>query len=152
MTTSTVDARTMIESRLADMASGDLASFERNCHPTATNREAVDEPPACRTPGAEGFYATALWLRGMFSDLGWDVHEAIAQDDLVVAHVTMHGRHTGPFTRYSADGDLIMDVPATGRSFAATQTHWFRYLDGLIVEHWANRDDMAMLAQLGLVG
>ncbi len=150
--TTTTDARTTIESRLADMASGDLAAFERTTDPTAINREADIEPPACRVPGPEGYYATALWLRGMFSDLGWDVHEAIAQDDLVVAHATMHGRHTGPLTRYSADGDLIVDIPATGKPFAVEQTHWYRFRDGLIVEHWLNHDTTELRAQLGLLG
>jgi len=150
--TTTTDARTTIEARLAEMATGDLAAFERVSHPAATNREAVHEPLPCRTPGPEGYYATALWLRGMFSDMRWDVHEVIAQDDLIVAHTTMRGRHTGPLTKYSPDGDLALDVPATGVEFAFTQTHWYRFQDGLIVEHWANRDDLGMLVQLGIMG
>lgn len=151
MTIDTTDARTLMETRFAEMVGGDLDAFERAYHPTAGDRDA-GMPPAGRTPGAEGFHANALWLRGMFSDLAWDVHEAIAQDDLIVAHTTMRGRHTGPLTRYSPDGDLVIDVPATGREFAVTQTHWYRHLDGLIVEHWANRDDLGLLRQLGLAG
>lgn len=30
-----------------------------------------------------------------------------------------------------------------------TQSHWFRVVDGLIVEHWANRDDLGTARQLG---
>lgn len=152
MTISTTDARTLMEIRFAEMAGGDLEAFERAYHPTASDRGAAIAPPACRTPGGEGFHAVALWLRGMFSELAWDVHEAIAQDDLVVAYTTMRGRHTGPLTKYSADGDLVMDIPATGKEFAITQTHWYRHLEGLIVEHWANRDDIGLLRQLGLAG
>lgn len=154
MTISTADARTLMETHLAEMAGGDLPAFERACHPTARDRDAraLGAPPACSTPGAEGFHAAALWLRGMFSDIAWDVHEAIAQDDLVVVHTTMRGRHTGPFTRYSPDGDLVLDIPATGKEFAVTQTHWYRYLDGLIVEHWQNSDNLGLLRQLGLAG
>lgn len=151
MTTTATDARTTMQARLTEMANGDLAAFERAYHPTAVDRFG-GEPPACRTPGAEGFHACALWLRGMFSDLAWEVHEAIAQDDLVVAHTTMRGRNTGPLTKYAPDGDLVLDVPATGKEFAVTQTHWYRLLDGVVVEHWANRDDLGMLRQLGLVG
>jgi predicted ester cyclase len=151
MTISITDARTLVEARFAEMASGDLASFERAHHPTARDR-APGGPPACSTPGAEGFHAGALWLRGMFSELAWDVHEAIAQNDLIAAYTTMRGRHTGPLTAYSPDGHLVRDVPATGKGFAVTQTHWYRHLDGLIVEHWANRDDIGMLRQLGLAG
>lgn len=87
----------------------------------------------------------------MFSDLRWEVHEAIAQDDLVVGHTTMFGRNTGPLTKYSPDGNLVMDVPATGKQVATAQTHWYRLLDGLIVEHWATRDDLSLLRQLGLL-
>ncbi|MDD7939049.1 ester cyclase [Actinomycetospora lutea] len=151
MTITATDARTMAEARFTDMSTGDLDAFTRTFHPTASDR-IVGAPPACATPGPEGFHAAALWLRGMFSDLRWDVHEAIAQDDLLVAYTTMRGRHTGPMTKYSPDGDLVMDVPATGNEVAVTQTHWYRYLDDLIVEHWASRDDLGMLRQLGLVG
>ena len=42
-------------------------------------------------------------------------------------------------------------MPPTGREFATTQTHWFRFRDGLVVEHWANRDDLATAEQLGWV-
>ncbi|HEY5986172.1 MAG TPA: hypothetical protein VIV12_07345 [Streptosporangiaceae bacterium] len=33
----------------------------------------------------------------------------------------------------------------------AASTHWFRTRDGMIAEHWANRDDLAMARQAGWV-
>jgi len=42
-------------------------------------------------------------------------------------------------------------MPPTGKEFAATQTHWFRTRDGMITEHWANRDDLGMARQAGWV-
>ncbi|GAA1390323.1 hypothetical protein GCM10009613_30710 [Pseudonocardia kongjuensis] len=152
--TSTTDARTLVETHLAEMAAGDLEAFERSCHPAARDRDAraIGAPPACSTPGAAGFHAAALWLRGMFSELAWDVHEAVAQNDLVVVHTTMRGRHTGPLTKYSPDGVLVMDVPATGNEFTVTQTHWYRHREGLIAEHWQNSDTLGLLRQLGLAG
>jgi hypothetical protein len=39
--------------------------------------------------------------------------------------------------------------PASGRPFASTQSHWFRVAEGMVVEHWANRDDLATAMQLG---
>ena len=76
----------------------------------------------------------------------------IRQDDLVVVHATMSGRHTGEFVRYRP-GTAIVDavMPPTGKEFAVTQTHWFRTRDDLITEHWANRDDLAMARQAGWV-
>ncbi len=40
-------------------------------------------------------------------------------------------------------------MPDHGRVFAVTQSHWFRLRDGLVIEHWANRDDLGMAMQLG---
>ncbi|MFC8526514.1 ester cyclase [Nocardia sp. NPDC057227] len=150
MTTST-DPRTLALRSLDFMATGAEADFHTVVHPEATNREAIDEPPACRVPGPAGFYATALWLRAAYSDLRWEVHEVVADGDLVVVRTTMSGRHTGPFVTYDADGGVEQAFPPTGRSFATTQTHWFRIADGLIVEHWANRDDLGTAKQLAWV-
>jgi hypothetical protein len=61
----------------------------------------------------------------------------------------MNGRHTAPWTVYAEDGSVDTVFPPTGRTFAMTQSHWFRLEDGLIIEHWANRDDLGMARQLG---
>ena len=134
------------------MATGTLAALEALIHPEAVNREAVDEPPAASTPGADGFWATALWLRAAFSELAFEVHEVVEarESDLVVVHNTMSGRQTGDFVMWE-DGQVKVVMPPTGREFASTQSHWFRFRDGLIVEHWANRDDFATAEQLGWV-
>jgi hypothetical protein len=63
----------------------------------------------------------------------------------------MSGRQTGPFVTYDAQGRIDQVFPATGRSFAVTQTHLFRVTDGKISEHWANRDDLGQAVQLGWV-
>lgn len=134
------------------MATGSREDFERLYHPQAVNREAAVEPPATRQSGPAGFYATAQWLRAAFSGLRFEVHEAVGQDDLVVLHVTMSGRHTGDFVSYQPDTAVVDTVmPPTGKAFAITQTHWFRTRDGVITEHWANRDDLAMARQAGWV-
>jgi predicted ester cyclase len=120
-------------------------------HPDAVNREAKDEPPASRGAGPAAFYATAVWLRGAFAELGFEVHEAVAQGDLVVVHNTMSGRHTGPMVEYDERARPSQVFPPTGRRFATTQTHWFRVRDGKVVEHWANRDDLGTALQLGWI-
>lgn len=133
------------------MATGDLADFTRLVHPDATNREAKDEPPASRGRGPSAYYATALWLRAAYSNLRWEIHDTAAAGDLVALHTTMHGRHTGNFVKYGADGSVTQVFPPTGRTFASTQSHWFRVADDLVVEHWANRDDLGTALQLGWV-
>jgi predicted ester cyclase len=133
------------------MVHGTREQFEQVVHPDAVNREGKDEPLESRGRGPRAFFATALWLRTWFEDLAFEVHEVVAAGDLVVVHNTMSGRQTGVATIYGEDGRITQAMPATGRRFAATQTHWFRLRDGLVIEHWANRDDQGMAMQLGWV-
>jgi predicted ester cyclase len=134
------------------MATGDRADFEALVHPECVNHEAKDEPPAARQSyGPAAVEATAHWLREAFAELTWDVHEVVAERDLVVIHCTMTGRHVKPFVGYDADGRVKEVFPPTGKRFASTQTHWIRVIDGKMIEHWANRDDLGTAEQLGWV-
>ncbi len=133
------------------MATGDREDFAEVMHPEVFNHEQRDEPPATRGSTPEAMYGVALWLRGAYAGLGWDVHEVIAQDDLVVVHCTMSGRHAGPFVAYDVQGRVDRAFAPTGRRFASTQSHWIRIRDGRFAEHWANRDDLGSARQLGWV-
>jgi predicted ester cyclase len=134
------------------MERGTLAEFEELTHPDMVNHEAKDEPPESRVKyGPAAAYATALWLREAFADLRWDIHEVVAERDLVVVHCTMSGRHVRPFASYDENAEVKEVFPPTGREFATTQTHWMRMADGKMVEHWANRDDLGTAEQLGWV-
>jgi predicted ester cyclase len=146
----TIDTEACIRS-MTIMASGNLDDLAQVVHPQATNREAKDEPPACRGEGPAAFAATAHWLREGFADLAFEIHDVVSDGDLVAVHCTMSGRQTGPFISYNERGEVSQVMPPTGRTFAITQTHWFRMRDGLVVEHWANRDDFGMATQLGWV-
>ncbi len=131
------------------MGSGTRDDFDALYTADTVNREAVNEPPDTRGTGPGAVYATAVWLRTAFSDLTWQVHDVVQDGDLVVVHATMSGRQTGPFVAYRPDGEVAVAFPPRGRTFAVTQTHWFRMRDGLVAEHWANRDDLGMGQQLG---
>ena len=117
--------------------------------PSMVNEEAMAEPPAARAPGVAGARATYDWLHEAYEDLHWIIHNLVAEGDWVVADTTMSGRQVGPFVTYTPDGDVGRIFPATGRRFAATQTHWFRIADGQLIEHHANRDDLGQAMQLG---
>lgn len=146
------NAETIALSQFEMMASGTFENFERLVHPQAINHEAKDEPPEARQSyGPAAVYATALWLREAFADLQWEVHEVVAERDLVVVHCTMSGRHVKPFVAYDADGRVKEAFPPTSKRFATTQTHWMRVADGKMIEHWANRDDLGTAEQLGWV-
>lgn len=133
------------------MASGDRAGFGALYHPRATDRENRIQPPSSRVQGPDCFWSTAQWLRAAFEGLHYDIHHAVADGDLVVVNSTMNGRHTAPWAVYDEAGQVDTVFPPTNRTFAMTQSHWFRMEDGQIIEHWANRDDLGMARQLGWV-
>ena len=91
--------------------------------------------------GFEGVKRTMLWLARVFSDQRWEVHELIAEDDVVAAHLTHHGTQTGD----------LMGIPPTGREVAYEYVHFLRFRDGRCVEQWSVRDDMTLMRQLGVV-
>ena len=149
MDTIHTDAKELCVRSVHIMADGTMEDFEAIVHQDARNREDVDEPPASRGRGPAAFYATALWLRNAYADLRWDIHDVVAEGDLVVLHATMSGRHTGIFVAYDADAHPAQAFPPTGKRFSTTQSHWFRVADGKVIEHWANRDDLGTATQLG---
>lgn len=131
------------------MPSGNLEDFREVVAPDGINHEAAIEPSAARTSGPEAFHAAARWLRGAFTDLSWSIEHVVTEGDLVVIEAIERGRHTGPFVLYDADGGIDTVWAPTGRSFAVRQSHWFRVTDGLVTEHWADRDDLGQGQQAG---
>jgi predicted ester cyclase len=140
MTTATqaVDARELVRRGFRAIerpGSEDLAAI---AHPEFRNWEAVG--PAADLRGPEAFGAAIEMLNRAFSELRYEVVAMIAERDLVAVRTLMHGVHTG----------RMRELPPTGKPFAQSQSHWFRFDDGLIAEHWATRDDLGFLHQVGL--
>jgi predicted ester cyclase len=133
------------------MANGDRADFDVLYHLDAVDQENRVQPPSSRVPGPAGFYSTALWLRTAFAGLNYDIHHAIADGGLVAVNSTMNGRHVAPIAFYTDEASIDVVFPATNKTFAMTQSHWFRIEEGMIREHWANRDDLGTGKQLGWI-
>jgi predicted ester cyclase len=53
--------------------------------------------------------------------------------------------------RLPVDGGMLVGVQPTGRSFEVQHIHMYRVLEGKIAEHFASRDDVEMMRQLGLL-
>lgn len=130
---------------------GTVAELAAAVHPNATNREAATEPPATRGRGPQAFHATGDWLREAFSDLTWTTERSIAEGDLVVTFGTMSGRHTGNFVVWTPEETVERAFVATGKTFSVRQAHFQRISDGLVIEHWAVRDDQGMAIQAGWI-
>ncbi len=116
---------------------GELDHVEEFVTPDFVNHEAWPG----EDPGFEGFRLRLRRLHEAFSDMRMDVHEVVAGDDLVAYRAELSGVHTGE----------LLGIPPTGRSFRAQQMHMLRIRDGRSSEHWATRDDLGMLVQLGVV-
>ncbi len=90
-------------------------------------------------PGLEGaklVHQTSL--TGM-PDFHTAIEDLIAEDDKVVARISMTGTHTGNF----------WGIPATGKKVEFTGVYIVRIADGKIVEHWGEEDGLSLMQQLG---
>ena len=104
--------------------------------PDAVNHEAG---PGAPTRGPQSLAAAVTWLSAAFPDVHMAIDDVVAEGDKVVLQTTMSGTHQGPF----------MGIAPTGRRFAQRQVHFVRIADGKAVEHWAVRDDLGFMQQLG---
>lgn len=92
-------------------------------------------------PGVEGYKRFVTILRTAFPDLEYTIDQQLAEGDLVATRVTGRGTHSGDF----------MGIPPTGQRVTWTQTHLSRMVDGKMVEHWADMDQLGLLQQLGAI-
>jgi predicted ester cyclase len=70
-----------------------------------------------------------------------DIHDQIAQGDLVVNRISWRGVHSGD----------LAGVPATGRSIELRGINMFRVKGGRVVEQWAELDIFGLLQQIGAI-
>lgn len=112
----------------------DEAALIEACTADFVNHEA----PAGTPPGPGGAIFFMHALARAFSDQRWTIHRVLSEGDTAVVYCTHSGRHTGEF----------FGLPATGRNFAYRQMHIMRIVDGKGAEHWAVRDDAALMKQL----
>jgi predicted ester cyclase len=85
---------------------------------------------------------SAEWLLAQFPDLHMTIEAMVAEGDTVAVRVLSEGTNLGPLNGV---------VPPTGKRFSARQSHWYRVVDGKLVEHWATREDLAAMLQLGVI-
>jgi predicted ester cyclase len=95
--------------------------------------------------GPQGRDGLKLILRTIEVDLGpvtVEQHHLIGEGDLVAQHLTLHGTHR------ASTMPLLSGATVSGRPTTWTFIHLWRVEDGMIVEHWACRDDMGLLEQV----
>jgi steroid delta-isomerase-like uncharacterized protein len=66
----------------------------------------------------------------------------IAEEDTVVAYLTMTGTNTGPFG----------DMPASNKPVKFNGIDIVRIKDGIAIERWGVFDDLSFMTQIGIAG
>lgn len=99
-------------------------------------------------------------LRLAFPDRRWTVDEMIEEGDLITCRLTVSGTFgqrppppPGPLPKpwLGVESTQLLPDTAAGRPYSVSHIHIFRVRDGLISEHWAARDDLGLLLQLGAI-
>lgn len=116
----------------------------------AVDHWAQDSTNHGRRSGKEGVRAVLTDIHTTFPDWRVDIDDVVASGDWVVVRCTVTGTHRG-VGKLPVNGGLLRGVPPTEKKFSAQHIHMYRVIEGHISEHWANRDDLSMMQQLGLL-
>lgn len=93
--------------------------------------------------GREGWKQIIATISNDLGPFEIENHRFIADGDLVAHHMTMRGIHQ------ASTMPLLAGVSVTLKPVAWTYIHIWRVAEGKVVEHWACRDDIGLLAQVG---
>jgi steroid delta-isomerase-like uncharacterized protein len=106
------------------------------------HEEFVDHsnPPGWATD-REGLRQLCEYFRSAFPDIKVVFDDVVCEGDTVMHRQTMRGTHLGEF----------FGIPATGKQVTYRGSHLWRILDGRLVEHQANNDDLGLMQQLGVI-
>jgi steroid delta-isomerase-like uncharacterized protein len=140
MTTDQIDQnKRLVDDFIQELfTKGDLAAVDRYLDPDFVHHD----PPAPGAPdGPDGFRYAATMIRQACPDWHSEVHQLVAEGDLVVERFTASGTHRGE----------LMGVPPTGKTLVLAGINIFRVRADKIVERWGCLDQLGLLQQVGLV-
>lgn len=117
---------------------GRLEVFDDVSAPDYINHSPGISDPA---PGPEGLKPIVAAMREAFPDLRYEIEDMIVTEDKGAIRSTMYRTHRG---------DLFGIAP-TGKRVTVSQFQIEWLVDGKIVEHWRQTDDLGMMCQLGQI-
>ncbi len=125
-------------------AARDFAVIDELIAEDMVNHAAGGEDDLRGPQGREGWKRIVAMIDHDFGDeITVDHHHLITQGDFVVDHMTIRGRHE------ASTMPLLAGTEATHAPVGWTYIHIWRVVDGIVVEHWACRDDLGLLRQVG---
>ena len=125
-------------------------AFNRGDLDAAASRFTEDCQNHGRRVGRPGVGRVLGEIKTNFPDARLTTLNSVAEGEWVVVRCTYSGTHRGTL-QFPVDGGMLVGVQPTGRTFEVQHIHMYRVLDGKIAEHFANRDDVGMMRQLGLL-
>jgi predicted ester cyclase len=98
---------------------------------------------AAAPQGRVGLRQTVQVLEHDLTRPSTQIMHLMASGDFVFVHLVLNGVHGG------STMPLLHGIPISGTTVSWTFMHLLEVHDGLITEHWACRDDLGLLMQLG---
>lgn len=136
--------------RNQDLIREHLERLNRGAVKEATQDFAEDTKNFGRPVGREGIQLVLEDIYSTFPDWRMEIVEMIAEGDSVVVRCKASGTHRGIGKR-PVNGGMLVGVEPTQKKFEVQHIHWYKLRAGKIAEHWATRDDLGMMRQLGLL-
>jgi predicted ester cyclase len=124
-------------------------AFDRHDFETAAQFIALDAKNHGEVVGRQGFQFVWTDIATRSPDVKLEILDIVTNDEWVVTRNRYNGTHSG-VQRIPVDGGFLVGIQPTHKTFSVQHIHMYRVQNGLITEHWANRDDILMMEQLGL--
>jgi predicted ester cyclase len=99
--------------------------------------------------GRTGYQMVLEDIYNTFPDWQFEIMDVAADGDSVVIRTKITATHLG-IGRLPVNGGVLVGVKPTGKSFEVQHIHWYKLRDGKIVDHYASRDDLGMMQQIGV--
>ena len=131
--------RRIVERFIEGVLEGRLDVIDELCDSDVINHAAA---PQARD-GIDGFKRVIGFSRAAMPDQRWTDRVVIADDEYVVVRAVRESTWTA---------ESFRGIPTPqGAKTSVEMVHIWRLANGKIVEHWAVRDDLGLMIQVGVV-
>jgi predicted ester cyclase len=110
-------------------------------HKGVSGGAACRKVPSRSSPGPPSCSYAPEYLNHAASPRFPDHRFAVAEGETVAVRGRMVGMHEGE----------LSGIPPAGERVATKQSYCLRVAEGKVAEHWAVRDDLGMMKQLGVM-
>lgn len=104
----------------------------------ALTQDGIDHQEPLGANFATHLKAVITMLRTAFPDLHFEIHDMLAEGELVAFRSTMTGTHRGPF----------QGLPPTGKPISVAHMHFVRVIEGKTSDLWHVWDTAGLMRQL----